>query len=140
MSSVYRVLCLSHNPAMLSSDYESDNPGLAHLSLANARQTDHPHCDLVIGRYSYPLIEVTCYGTSSSNAAYPGCTHAHPQRWDASFLALLLFVYQSPLAKTSSPTSNKTLRIARKAAQGCWPSNRLTTLANELSYILEPTQ
>lgn len=60
MSSTYRVLCVSHNPAIdtgvecHSSQYD-DKYALEMLSEASKQ---HPECDLIIGRYSYPLIQI----------------------------------------------------------------------------------
>lgn len=62
MSSTYRFLCLSHDPALVVDGWESQRRDEA-VGLAERRDTaeqlaDHHGCRLVVGRYSYPLIEV----------------------------------------------------------------------------------
>lgn len=64
MSSVYRLMCLSHIPVIgvVDREWESGNNGFAASEQALLKKdygdfhTDK--CDIVIGRFSYPLIEV----------------------------------------------------------------------------------
>lgn len=51
MSSVYRRICLSHEPPL-----ELDEEVAA--SVPPLQPKDHPNCQIALGRYSYPLIEV----------------------------------------------------------------------------------
>lgn len=59
MSSTYRILCVSHDPALTTgSDYNSPEAAEAAIRLG---VNGHPTCDLLIGRYSYPLRAVHRY-------------------------------------------------------------------------------
>ncbi|HET9889684.1 MAG TPA: hypothetical protein VFQ42_04215 [Mycobacterium sp.] len=75
MSSVYRLICLSHDPGLeLDTEWHSGSDGrrtaeevlrqLVHGGVRPARGEgqdellDHAGCDLVIGEYSSPLVEV----------------------------------------------------------------------------------
>lgn len=67
MSSDYHVLCASHDPALVitfGGEYRSYAEALA--AAADPAQDDrlvaHVGCDLLVGRYSTPLIEVACPG------------------------------------------------------------------------------
>ena len=56
MSSTYRVLCLSHDPAIVAAD-DYQRPETAEAAITEGI-AEHAGCDLVIGRYSYPLVEL----------------------------------------------------------------------------------
>lgn len=58
MSSTYRLLCLSHDPALVIAEPELGlwTDGEPQLTRPDA----HPDCDLMVGRFSYPLIAVGC--------------------------------------------------------------------------------
>jgi hypothetical protein len=68
MSSIYRLICLSHDPGLeLETEWQSGSDGrrIAETVLrtistdyATEELAQHAHCDLVIGRYSYPIIQV----------------------------------------------------------------------------------
>lgn len=66
MSSTYRPLCLSHDPALvLDDEWQSGNDGRVEmadiLNLGKEYPLEgHETCELVGGRFSYPLIEVYC--------------------------------------------------------------------------------
>lgn len=62
MSSTYRFLCLSHDPALTVDGWESRSKDEA-VGLAERRDNaeqlaGHRGCRLVVGRFSYPLVEV----------------------------------------------------------------------------------
>jgi hypothetical protein len=62
MSSTYRFLCLSHAPAIVVESWETSNRdqavGLAERRASAMELGEHRGCRLVVGRYSYPLVEV----------------------------------------------------------------------------------
>jgi hypothetical protein len=75
MSSMYRLICLSHDPGLeLDTEWHSGANGrdvaenaLRYLKFNTGRPADvdgnteltgHAKCDLIIGRYSYPIVEV----------------------------------------------------------------------------------
>jgi hypothetical protein len=91
MSSVYRILCVSHDPALIvtSEDWNGSLPALdAIRDRTSGPAAAHPNCDLVVGRYSVPLIEVCC-PASRSNGLYHGSSHRDDEWIVASWLRLL---------------------------------------------------
>jgi hypothetical protein len=56
VSSTYRVLCLSHDPAIVAAD-DFQRPEQAEEAIRDGMTNGHEHCDLMIGRYSYPLVD-----------------------------------------------------------------------------------
>lgn len=122
MSSIYRVICLSHDPAIVLHDREPSS----HVEAADFREEmlagDHASCDLVVGRYSYPMIEVTCFETSRH-------VHREPKVWDSSVLAL---------ASAARTAGGLLMLLGQKVCAPCWSSpTRLVTLRNELSWVIE---
>lgn len=117
MSSIYRILCLSRDPAIDASPHDVNNHDEALAMLTSLE--GHPHCDLVIGRYSYPLIEVTCPPSSDR-----GHVHSVPVSIDTPWLRLLL------AAGAAAPDPALTLAI--KGLPRCWSSERVMRLAHEL--------
>ena len=117
MSSAYRILCLSHDPAIDASP-DASSLGAAWYAYVEARHA-HPHCDLVIGRYSYPLVEVFCPTNS-------GGSHVHSVTMsiDARWLRLLL------AASTAAPGT--ALALAIEGLPRCWTIERVKRLAIEL--------
>lgn len=89
MSSTYRILCLSHNPAIVI-DRERDSPNGAIAVAADPRSleavADHAECDLLVGRYSYPLIELACPPRDISTA---WCKHRREVWIDIEWIRLL---------------------------------------------------
>lgn len=61
MSSTYRFLCLSHDPLIPVEGWESQRPdeavGLAERRGDAEELAAHRGCRLIVGRYSYPLVE-----------------------------------------------------------------------------------
>ena len=114
MSSVYRLLCLSHNPAIvLDHEYHSGSDGLNRAVAAlRAPVEGHPHCDLAIGRYSYPLVEVGI------------ATTTHRVEWvDADWLRLLWHAHR---------LDHEGLSAAATRLQRPWTRARLDRLGPEL--------
>lgn len=68
MSSTYRVICLSHDPGLTVPDPETQDHALIEMwlrrgsAVRDQRLPGHGRCDLVAGRFSYPMIEVFCPG------------------------------------------------------------------------------
>lgn len=63
MSSTYRFLCLAHDPAIEIGDRLETQHRDEAMSLAEQRDHpvgfgDHQGCRLLVGRFSYPLVEV----------------------------------------------------------------------------------
>lgn len=134
MSSLYRILCLSHDPAIVLPDLEWANP--QGMQCALAATESHPEdfadaldahrtCDLMGGRYSYPLIKVYCPPFREGRLA--PCHLHNDGRWiDASWLRLLSAVYAADDAGRA-PTS-----IAASRVDKCWSKDRLRRLRIEL--------
>jgi hypothetical protein len=125
VSSAYYLLCLSHDPALVL-DHDFGCNGIKALS---TREHDvhgehdvfarHPECDLVAGRYSYPLIEVGCFGRQLPGPT--GCRgHHNAVDWtEATVLRLLSAASGKVDEKLIEPFT-------------CWPANRLAKLRCEL--------
>jgi hypothetical protein len=123
MSSTYRILCLSHDPALSFGEYST--PGTAEAAI-RVGIDEHPRCDLLIGRYSYPLIEVGCPPTTGHDR--PGRRRCHPHsttEWvDVAWLGLLAVTHQSG--------SEELAALAGGPAMAHWPWERLRRLRDEL--------
>ena len=135
MSSTYYVLCLSHDPAIIVNDPGSNRPEDAEATIRD-RPTGHEHCDLMIGRYSYPLVELGCPTSKDQpEALRPGtlrCYHGSTLWTDKGWLLLLAAAYQS---------TDPAMRGAVNAVDhGCLSWERLRRLRVELGItIKEPT-
>lgn len=128
MSSIYRVLCLSHDPA-IATEAEYDRPETA-VAAITAGVDGHARCDLLIGRYSYPLIEVGCPPITrpertGQHRCYP---HAVTEWVDVMWLRILAAVHQSGTERMRA--------LARESRLGCWSWERLRRLRDELSIDL----
>jgi hypothetical protein len=123
MSSVYRLLCLSHDPA-IALDRELDRDEAEAVTRAHSALSAHPGCDVVVGRYSYPLVEVACLGIQLEGNG--GCTGYHrTANWtDKGQLKLLAAAYATPSisADTLAPFT-------------CWPAARLRRIYGELGIV-----
>jgi hypothetical protein len=115
---VYQLLCLNHDPAIILDQEWHSGSGTAipdALAAITNPPGEHRNCDLIIGRYSYPLVEVCCPG---NHGPY---THTDPRWIDACWLRLLLAASRVPeLAEQCQRTSL------------CWPPQRLDRLRHEL--------
>lgn len=132
MSSVYRVLCLSHDPAITTeAEYNRPEPAIA----AIASGVDcHRDCDLLIGRYSYPLIEVGCPPTTGPERAGRQSCYAHSvTEWvDVAWLRILAAVHQSGTEDMRT--------LAGEAQLAHWSWERLRRLRDELDIdVSKPT-
>ena len=128
MSSIYRVLCLSHDPAITTeAEYSQPEPAVAAIA---SGIDGHSDCDLLIGRYSYPLIEVGC--PPNARPERTGRHHCYPHavtEWvDVVWLRILAAVHQSGTEQMRA--------LARESRLGCWSWERLRRLRDELSIDL----
>lgn len=121
MSSRYSILCMSHSPAIvIEPDY--DTPGDA-ADVIMAGLSAHPGCDLMIGRYSYPLVALGCLDSISRQQS-GRCAHRGMQWLDSQWLRLLLAAHQAPAGSA----------VQREAAavRQCWTLERLEAIRTEL--------
>jgi hypothetical protein len=134
VSSTYRVLCLSHDPAIVAAD-DFQRPEHAEAAIADG-VTGHENCDLAIGRYSYPLVELGC-------PAAPGrpkhlrpnmvtCYHGSTIWIDRDWLWILAAAYQSP-------DPDMRAAIEKGHTRQCLPWERLRRLRNELDFTIKET-
>lgn len=126
MSSTYRILCLSHDPATTTGD-DYRTPEAAERDIAKGID-DHPNCDLMIGRYSYPLVELGC-PPSRDQRVKLRCTHGNTEWTDKEWLHLLAAAYQS---------EDPAVRQAVKDGyHHCLPWDRLQRLRAELGITVK---
>jgi hypothetical protein len=126
VSSIYRPICLSHDPALILSrdlTYEEANTLTVRDDLG-----DHQQCDLVIGRFSYPLIEVACLGRQLPGPT--GCNGYHSgAEWIGSDWLRLL--------AAAAPTVSQD--VLRPVTGKCWPLERLNRLRLDLRLSVPAT-
>lgn len=120
MSSTYRILCLSHDPATEAGEYST--PEAAEAAIAEGLP-GHPDCHLMIGRYSYPLVELGC-PPSRHQPAKLRCVHGNTKWVDSDWLRLLAAAYRS-----SDPAVQQASRVGRHL---CLSSDLLSRLRLEL--------
>jgi hypothetical protein len=126
VSSTYRILCLSHDPAITTGDYSSPEAAAAAIT---AGVDEHPHCDLLIGRYSAALVEVGCPPSLSKRPGQYRChTHASTEWAGTAWLRILAAVHQSGDDKMRALASDSHLRH--------WPWERLRRLRGELGFAM----
>ncbi len=134
MSSDYKILCVSHDPAIVieSDAWHSSTGGrqrvieIAADPVGRDETSVHATCDLLVGRYSYPLIEVACPPSLRQNVNYRhSYSHPHEGRWvDAAWLRLLYHAYAC-----NDPA---VLDAAGRAGYSCWTALRINRLRIEL--------
>lgn len=121
MSSVYSVLCLSHDPAITAA-YDCGSPENAAQAITEGID-GHEHCDLLIGRFSYPLVEAGCPCSKDQPVNFR-CHHGGTVWADADWLRLLSAAYES---------DDEVVRAATKRFESrCWSPERLRRLRGEL--------
>jgi hypothetical protein len=135
VSSDYRLLCLTHDPAL-----EIGDDRWPHLDQALAAVADpaadpllvtHPGCDLLIGRYSYPLVEVIC-PPKTSPSRQRGHLHRDPHRIDAAWLRLLWH------ATASTGDGESEWEKAARNVPDCWRWERVHRLRYALGIVSAP--
>lgn len=126
MSSTYRVLCLSHDPAVIAADGDWNRREMAEAAIAEGIE-DHGNCDLMIGRYSYPLVSLGCPSSAPKRDGHAGrCCHRDTLWIDSAWLRLLLVAQREAMQGV--------IRVAADAAGSrCWTPARLERLRNELN-------
>jgi hypothetical protein len=134
VSSIYRILCLSHDPAIVIEYPEwhsgADGRNAMEAALAGIDSDDrfiaHQGCALVGGRYSSPLIEVYC---PPARDGWPGHYPRHSVgRWiDTIWLRLLSAVHVAADFSADTP-----ITAALAQVDGCWSRERLRQLRFEL--------
>lgn len=133
MSSTYYVLCLSHDPAIIVNDPGCNRPEEAE-AIVRERPAGHEHCDLMIGRYSYPLVELGCPSTLGRRTPpRPNgitCCHGSTAWVDRDWLWLLAAAHQS-----SDPAMMAA--IERGHSRQCLPWERLRRLRDELDFTVK---
>lgn len=132
MSSNYSVLCLSHDPAIIVHDPGYNRPEQAEAAIRDGID-GHADCDLMIGRYSYPLIEIGCPAALGRPKHRPGvvtCCHGSTVWIDRDWLWILAAAYQSP-----DPGMRAAIEKGR--SQQCLPWERLRRLRVELSITVK---
>ena len=132
MSSTYYVLCLSHDPAITVNDSGYSSPEAAEEAIRD-RASGHEACDLMIGRYSYPLVELGCPTSKDQPAALRSgvlsCCHGGAVWVRKEWLLLLAAAYQS---------DDPAMRAAVKAgSHWCLPWERLKRLRVELDITVK---
>lgn len=127
MSSTYRILCLSHDPAIVVDTPDWNRPEQAEEAI-HAVIAGHEGCDLMIGRYSYPLVELGCPPTRDQPVKLH-CCHGSTLWTDKDWLLLLAAAYQS-----SDPGVLKAVGELRRS---CLPWERLRRLRVELGVTVK---
>lgn len=120
MSSTFYVLCVSHDPAILSTEHRT--PGDAAEAIKTGREL-HPGCDLVIEEVSGGPVEIGC-PPADTRSSRPRCYHRDVEWTDVGWLRLLLRAYNS-----ADPDVADAVRRGRFT---CWPQERLHRLRGSL--------
>lgn len=137
MSSTYYILCLSHDPAITVNDPGYNSAAEAEAAVRDRPEgTAHSHCDLMIGRYSYPLVELGCPRSADQpDALRPGtlrCYHGGTQWVAKEWLLLAAAAYQS-----DDPAIREAVE---RGGHSCVSWERLRRLRVELGItVKEPT-
>lgn len=124
MSSDYRVLCMSHDPAIVI-DHEWPEAAAAIAAVRDRIPgeplADHMHCDLLVGRYSAALVEVCCPGGEHAEGRIRMHVNA---RWiDVDWLGLLHRAYAS---------DDASVRDAAGSLSDCWTAARVARLRSQV--------
>jgi hypothetical protein len=128
LSSAYHLLCLSHDPAIVV-DYDFTYDGIKALaSRDHEALRDHADCDIVAGRFSYPLIEVGCFGLNLGGRRDAKAYHRGIIWTDTDWLRLLHAARTPPGVVGDD--------ILRLNSFRCWPPERLNRLRNELGLAV----
>lgn len=124
MSSTYRVLCLSHDPAIVAADGDWNRPEFAEAAIREGIE-GHETCDLLLGRYSYPLVEVGCPANPKRDDGLACGWHSRTQWVDRGWLQLLYLAQHEPSGKLLAGVKDQT-RFR------CWTPQRLHRIADDL--------
>jgi hypothetical protein len=128
MSSVYRLLCMNHDPALaLDHTWTSAEEAIAAAlepAIYDWLVEDHGKCDLLVGRYSASLVEVCC----PASREHGGHGRHSDSKWiDRDWLVLLHAARTAP----ADPALREAIDdLAR--GHSCWTWERVDRLAAEL--------
>jgi len=119
MSRIYELICTSHNPALVISNYERHEPYVPERSMPAL--SNHPDCDIMMGVYSNKLVGVGCFGMSLEGPT--GCSLEHSQMvWvDVEWLRLL-----------HAASGKVDIAITNPLHRACWSAKRIHAIAREM--------
>ncbi|MFC8361104.1 hypothetical protein ACFUIY_14675 [Streptomyces griseorubiginosus] len=129
MSSTFYIVCLSHDPALISTEYSRAELAEAAIKDGTSGHTD---CDRMIVRSSGAPVEVGCPGHGFRDDARPRrhwcrSRHAHTQWVDVGWLHVLVHARLADALPES---------VARHHDLSCWTEQRLWRLREELGLEL----
>lgn len=130
MSSTYRVLCLSHDPAIETGvEWSTGTDNEAAAARVPETIEGHEHCDLVLVQCAYPVIAVGCLPQESREGRR--CAHQHAQWTEAWALRLLWLLLDHPGSRE---------QWAIQSAPYCWRQSgeRLYRLRTWLGFEAGP--
>lgn len=132
MSSTFSFLCLGHDPAIETDRLTHGSRDVRDLdtalSLLPAQRAEHPHCDLLIARYSGGLVEVICPPSEIGETRHGGTWHPHgPKQVEVRWLRLLWAACSYP-----TPREPQLQQAVDGFAHGCWNWGRIA----RLGYVL----
>lgn len=120
MSSTFYVLCVSHDPAILSTEHRTGGDAAETIKTGSDL---HPGCDLVIEEVSGGPVEIGC-PPADSRGSGSRCYHQDVRWTDVEWLRLLSRAYTS--------TDPKVVEAVRRGRFTCWPQERLHRLRGSL--------
>jgi hypothetical protein len=129
MSSKYRILCLSHDPAtQIKGDFTAHEAAVTAARdprLYGEQLALHVGCDLLVAEYSYPLVEVCCPGHQGLGEDGHD-DHIEPRWIRTEWLHVIAASYRL------KPTDGLTVTIGGPES-GCWTEQRIHRLRSELN-------
>jgi hypothetical protein len=113
---------MSHDPAIVALSGDFNRPEMAEAAI-KAGVEGHEDCDLMIGAYSYPLVQLGCPPAVGAVFSTGGkCAHNATQWIDVDWVRLLLAVLDS------DPKDRGAVMAASTIMQRCWTPQRLRRL------------
>jgi hypothetical protein len=122
MSTAYKILCLNHDPALVITDLDREHHEPFVPNREDAQLASHRGCDIMIGAFSYPLVQVGCYGLSVGDPTRCRGNHSQIIWVEVAWLRLLYAANGVLASEVTAPLGNR-----------CWTPERLARLAPELS-------
>lgn len=124
MSRTYRLMCLSHDPAIDADAMRDWNNRADAEHAATVGIWEHETCDVLILEYSGGLIEIGC---PKRTRGHDGGRHPHETVWaDVAWLRLLALAQRAPEGSVEQ-------KLAGAPILRCWTPQRLRRLRNELA-------
>lgn len=133
MSSIYRPICLSHDPALVvdgwgETEWNNLDAALGAVTRRAEALQFHIGCDLLIARYSSPIVELICPAKTTIDAEARGaayCWHTQPTSIDAAWLQLMIACLDQQTPAVEKAVDHiKALDHIR----GCWQPRRVRRL------------